>query len=61
MVNRLPPIRRRAGTALRTLAELAGIACLVAAAWTLAPSLGLAVLGLGLILAANFAGRSEIP
>lgn len=51
----IPP--RRAGTAIRTLAELLGIACLVAAAWTVAVPLGLAVLGLGLILAANFAGR----
>ena len=46
--------------AVRTLAELAGLGALVAAAWTVDVSAGLAALGVGLIIAANYAGRSGV-
>lgn len=44
--------------AARTVAELAGLALIVLAAWTWAPAIGYAVGGVCLLLAANFAGRS---
>lgn len=46
---------------LRTVAELAGMTCIVAAAWLTALPLGLLTLGIALILAANYAGRGGIP
>lgn len=50
--------RRVIGLAAANLAELAGIGCIVAAGWLLAPWIGLLLLGIGLIVAANFAGAS---
>lgn len=46
---------------LRSLVELAGIAALVIAAFAVDIILGIAALGVGLILVANFAGRPPTP
>lgn len=43
---------------VRLLAELTGLALIVAAFWLLAPWAGVLAAGIALILAANFAGRS---
>ncbi len=43
---------------LRTIIEVVGLGCLVAGAFLWATWAGLTALGLALILAANFAGRT---
>lgn len=50
-IRRLPPLP------VRSLVEVAGLGCLVGAGFTVSAAVGLVVLGIALILAANFAGR----
>lgn len=55
----LRALRTHARRAARNVAELAGVGALVIGAWSIYAAAGIVVLGLGLIVLANFAEWGE--